>query len=191
MIQRDLSSLAGLPALSDAELVHLAQEGSLEAFTVLYERYFPVVFSRVRYLVPEQDTEDVIQEIFITVMKSLKTFRGTSQFGTWLRTLTNRRVADYYRRRRLPEMEIDESLGDNDPRLVAEKPSVTLDESILLREALRSLPEDYREVLLLRFAEGMKFDEIARLRGQSLEAVKSLFRRAVVAIRKQVGGTNG
>mgnify|MGYP000116291694 CR=1 FL=1 len=189
MIQRDSLGPVGLSALGDAELVHLAQEGSLEAFTVLYERYFPMVYNRVRYLVPEQDVEDVVQEIFITVMKSLKSYRGISQFSTWLRTLTNRRIVDYYRRRRPPEEEIDESLGENDPRLVSEKPSVTLDESILLREALRSLPEDYREVLLLRFAEGMKFDEIARLRGQSLEAVKSLFRRAVVAIRKEVGGS--
>lgn len=189
MIQRDWCGPAGLSESEDAELVRLAQAGSLEAFTALYERYFAVVFSRVRYLVPEQDVEDVIQEIFITVMRSLKTFKGTSQFGTWLRTLTNRRIADYYRRRRPPEIEIDESMGDNDPRLMSGKPSVTLDESILLREALRSLPEDYREVLLLRFAEGLKFEEIARLRGQSLEAVKSLFRRAVATIRKQVGGT--
>ncbi len=99
MIQRDWCGPAGLSESEDAELVRLAQAGSLEAFTALYERYFAVVFSRVRYLVPEQDVEDVIQEIFITVMRSLKTFKGTSQFGTWLRTLTNRRIADYYRRR--------------------------------------------------------------------------------------------
>src|SRR5512137_724213 len=90
------------------ELLLSAKEGSLEAFTRLYEIYFPMVFRRVNYLVPHQDVEDVTQEIFIATMRSLKGFRGESKFSTWLRTLTNRQVAEYYRRKRHPEVEISE-----------------------------------------------------------------------------------
>jgi RNA polymerase sigma-70 factor (ECF subfamily) len=58
-----------------------------------------------------------------------------------------------------------------------------LEERIYLQRALQDLPENYREILLLRFAEDMQFNEIAELTNQNLEATKSLFRRAVSALR--------
>jgi RNA polymerase sigma-70 factor (ECF subfamily) len=165
--------------LQEDELVLSAKQGSLEAFNRLYEIYFPVVFRRVRYLVPEADVEDVTQEIFIAALRSLRGFRGESKLGTWLRTITNRQVAEYYRRRRPAEAEMDEQLAGPD------RP-VSSDEAIVLRQAVRRLPMKYQEVLLLRFVEEMPFDEIALQLGCSPEAGKSLFRRAVSALQKHL-----
>lgn len=174
---------------SDEELVRQAQAGSLEAFTSLYERYLPMVYRWVRYAVREQEIEDVIQEIFISLLKSLRGFRGDAQFRTWLRTLTKRRIADYYRSRGQAEMDMDwndaESLPIHQPH--DHSAAVVADDHLTLRQALRELPEQYRDILLLRFGEGLQFGEIARVNGQSLEATKSLFRRALVAMRKQMG----
>jgi RNA polymerase sigma-70 factor (ECF subfamily) len=161
----------------EKELILSAKEGSLEAFTLLYETYFPMVFRRVSYLVPELDVEDVTQEIFIATMRSLKGFRGESKFSTWLRTLTNRQVAEYYRRKK-PEVEMSE-------KLAAPHNPAASDEAIQLRQALRTLPKKYQEVLLLRFVEEMPFAEIALHLGCSQEAGKSLFRRAVSALQKR------
>lgn len=159
------------------ELVRSAQQGSLEAFTQLYEANFPRVFRRVAYLVPAVDVEDVTQEVFIAALRSLRSFRGEAKFGTWLHTITNRQVAEYYRRRRPVEEPIDEQVQDpRDP--------LSGDEVILLRQAYRRLPLKYREVLLLRFVEQMPFDEIGLHLGCSREASKSLFRRAVSALQK-------
>jgi len=169
----------------DEELVRAAQGGELEAFTSLYERYLPVVYNRVRYMIPEEDIEDVTQEVFIAVIKSLKSFRYEARFSTWLRTLVNRQVADYYRRRN-PKKDWMNELPDYDPerdsglREMSEVEEV--DEMIILRQALRELPEHYREVIMLRFADGMQFGEIAQLQGLSLEATKSLFRRAIASL---------
>ena len=80
---------------SDKELILKAKQGSLEAFTLLYERYLPKVYNRVRFSIPEQDIEDVTQEVFLAVIKSIGSFRGEAQFGTWLRTVTTRQIADY------------------------------------------------------------------------------------------------
>ena len=71
----------------------------MDAFNELYERYLPVVYRRVRYMIPEQDVDDVTQEVFIAVVRSIKSFRGDSLFSTWLRTLVKRQIADFYRRR--------------------------------------------------------------------------------------------
>ncbi len=171
------------PVVSDEHLIQRIKQGELDSFQPLYERYLPAVHNRVRYMIPEADIEDVTQEVFIAVLKSLHSFRGESQFGTWLRTLTNYKVAEYYRRHNRkqdpPEAPIleAEQLPDGSSDLV-------LEDRIALRKALGSLPEKYREVILLRFSEGMQFDEIARNMGSNLESVKSTFRRAVAALRR-------
>lgn len=176
--------------LADEELIRRAQRGDLDAFTALYDRYLPVVYRRVRYVIPERDVEDVTQEIFIAVMRSLQSFKRQAKFSTWLRTLVNRRVADYYRQRR--SVEAQESVDLNDtgeylkPAAGSHNP-LSADDKIALRNAINSLPEQYQDILLLRFAEGLRFHEIAVHNGQSLEATKSLFRRAIAALRAEMG----
>jgi RNA polymerase sigma-70 factor, ECF subfamily len=181
-------------ALSEDDLIGRAQKGELEAFSRLYEHYLPLVYNRVRYVVPGTDVDDVTQEVFITLLKSLDTFKGQSQFSTWLRTLTNRRVADYYRQRYRGEPTVDADLSDilpgQDANLTVPSEVTVTDDEIELRRALYALPDHYREIVLLRFAEDMKFHEIARVQGQSLEATKSLFRRAIAALRKELGEMN-
>jgi RNA polymerase sigma-70 factor (ECF subfamily) len=176
---------------SDKELVRAAQNGELEAFTRLYERYLPIVYRRVRYKIPEPDVEDVTQEVFISVMKSLENFRHESQFSTWLRTLTNRQIADYYRSRTPPEIQLNlDVLYTNPGRFSTEKTTVdnidNMDKMIMIRQSFGSLPEHYQEILLLRFADGLRFKDIAQLLGQSLEGTKSLYRRAVAKLSEQV-----
>jgi len=188
MSQSDPTGSVDQHVRSDQELVRMAQQGSLEAFTMLYERHLSVVYKRVCCLVPESDVEDVTQEIFISLMKSLKSFRGDAKFSTWLRTLTDRRIADYHRRRSRAAAEQPTDFSDTGSQnLPVKATGVTVDDKMMLRQAIRALPDHYREIILLRFAEGLKFEEIARVRGYSLEATKSLFRRAIAALREQVG----
>jgi RNA polymerase sigma-70 factor (ECF subfamily) len=135
--------------------------------------------------VADTDVEDVTQEVFFAALRSLHTFRGEARFSTWLRTLTNHKVAEYYRKRsrKKETMQIDldhaEKQGD-------QSNSNQMEDRIALRRALLELPANYREVILLRFAEGMQFNEIARTLKQNPEATKSLFRRAMSALRKEL-----
>lgn len=185
-----------LDNLGDEELVQYFQRGSLEAFTTLYERCLPVVYRRVRYVIPEADVEDVTQEIFIMVIKSIPGFRGEAQFRTWLRTLINRGVANYYRQRR-PEDFQQRDPEDDDSETGAhlmngysQNFTATIDDSLVVRQALAKLPARYQEVILLRLAEDMPFIEVAHQLGQSLEATKSLFRRAVDMLQKTLEVTH-
>ncbi len=186
MIQRNEISVSETQP-ADGELIRQAQQGDLNAFTSLYERYLPMVYNRVRYVIPEQDVEDVTQEIFIAMMNSLKSFKGTAKFSTWLRTLTNRRVADFYRKRRPADGTGEVELSGTGPLSPGMIVSMELEDSVALQEALGKLPKHYRNIILLRFAEGLRFHEIAEVQGQSLEAAKSLFRRAIATLRKEMG----
>jgi len=167
---------------SDEFLIQKYRDGSKEAFDMLYHRHLPKVYKRVRYVVPENDVEDVTQEIFIAVLKSLSSFRGDAKFGTWLRTLTNHKVAEFYRRRTRKQEPRLAPLSDAAAKMTGGT-SQSLEERIFLQRALQSLPENYREIILLRFAEDLQFNEIADLTNQNLEATKSLFRRAITALR--------
>ncbi len=171
--------------ISDDALIAEFKGGNEQAFDELYRRHLLSVYKRVRYVIPENDVEDVTQEIFIAVLKSLSTFRGDSQFGTWLRTLTNYKVAEFYRKRTRKREPLVVPLSEISGRMEGATPKM-LEERIFLQSALQKLPENYREIILLRLAEDLQFNEIAEITNQNLEATKSLFRRAITALRNQL-----
>ena len=83
---------------ADESLARQAQQGDREAFLILYNRYLNKVYNRVKTRVPQTDVEDVVQDIFIAVVRSLPSFELRAQFNTWLYTIVNRQIADYYRK---------------------------------------------------------------------------------------------
>lgn len=176
--------------LCDEELVRSAQAGKQDAFVLLYERYFPNVFARVRFKVPENDAEDVTQEIFIAVLKSLGSFKGQSKFGTWIWTITNRKIVDYYRsdKSKLTEQDDYEEVVTRNSSNHTVSVDSHQDDLDTVQRALNTLPQNYQDILLMRFVDEMPFNEIAQQTGQSLEATKSLFRRSVAALAKKTGG---
>lgn len=177
---------------TDEELVHFAKMGKQDAFAALYERFLPAVYARVRFKVPETDVEDVTQEVFIAILKSLHGFRGQSKFSTWIRTITNRKIVDYHRTR---VVAVTDS-NDYDQAKFGERPNhdeflERQDDLSIIQSALSELPQNYQDILLMRFVDEMPFSEIARQNGQSIEATKSLFRRSIAALSEKMQEENG
>jgi len=174
------------PEQDDQKLVLQAKAGDQHAFSTLYDTYFKKVYNRVAYLIPAEDIEDVTQEVFIAMVQSLKTFRGDSKFSTWLRVITNRQIANYYRKNKaiLTESDIEANSDSLKSKTMLADSSLN---NIYLTRGLMELPEHYREILLMRFAEEMKFKHIAHSLGKSLDATKSLYRRAIETLRLNLG----
>jgi RNA polymerase sigma-70 factor (ECF subfamily) len=177
--------MTSLPNVSDKYLIQQIAQGDLTAFDFLYKRHIRVVYNRVRYLVPETDVEDVTQDVFLAAFCSLGSFRGEAQFSTWLRTLTNHKVAEYYRRRNRKKETMQVDL-DHAERQSDQNRASAQEDRIALQSALNNLSSQHREVILLRFAEGMQFNEIAKQLKKKTEATKSLFRRAMAALREEL-----
>jgi RNA polymerase sigma-70 factor (ECF subfamily) len=175
-----------IPDVTDEHLVKQAQEGDREAFLMLYNRYLKKVYNRVKSRVPPQDAEDVTQEIFLAVARSLHKFEQRSRFNTWLYTIVNRQIADYYRRFYRTNENRSVSLEEQEGLELVHAEEGNMDEQLVIQQALQALPENYQEVILMRFSDGLSFAEIAAQRGQSLEATKSLFRRAIQALNAKV-----
>ncbi|PKN91568.1 MAG: hypothetical protein CVU44_18470 [Chloroflexi bacterium HGW-Chloroflexi-6] len=176
-----------LSILSDEELAHLAKMGNQDAFTLLYERFLPTVYARVRFKIPEIDVEDITQEIFIAMLRSLHSFRSESKFGTWIRAIANRKIADYYRAKSVTQVDEPdyENTASNSQHDQAEQ-FKQQDDLASIQHALTQLRQNHQDILLMRFVDNMSFSEIARQNGQSLEATKSLFRRSVAALAEKM-----
>ena len=177
--------MTSIPNVSDEYLIQQFAQGDLQAFDSLYNRHVKAVYNRVRYVIPETDVEDVTQDVFLAALCSLPSFRGEAQFSTWLRSLTNKKVAEYYRKRsrKKETMQVDLVHAE---RSSDSGDTVFLEDRIALRVALHRLPNHYREVILLRFADGMQFNQIAKQLRKNPEAIKSLFRRAISALREKM-----
>jgi RNA polymerase sigma-70 factor (ECF subfamily) len=164
-------------------LVTAAQQGGQTAFGQLYDHYLPRVYRRVCSLVPESDVEDVTQEIWISVARSIGNFRGGSSFSTWLYRIVKRRIADYYRKDARQAAQVP--LEDVDHKMSA-NPLSGMGDALLMRQALRAIPESHREIILLRLADGLPFDEVAQRLDLSLGAAKMRFYRAVESCQEKV-----
>lgn len=167
---------------TDEELVDLAQAGDRVAFEILCDRYLPIVYNRLRALLPAEVVEDVAQEVFIAVVRGLERFKGKSSFRTWISAICRYKSADYYRKRERRPSTVPLDVASDDQVETAK-----LEERTLVRIALRRLPAHYQEILLLRFADGLLFRQIAEELDISLEAAKSRYRRAAAAAADELG----
>ncbi len=175
-------------SLSDEALAKMTQDGNRAAFETLCDRHLPNVYNRLRALLPAEAVEDVTQEVFMAALRGIQDYRGNSLFRTWLAAIIRHKVADFYRQRsRQPEVVPLPDDGDGDDPIAPDN----WEERALVQAALRRLPAHYQEVLLLRFAEGKPFDQMAGVLGISLEATKSRYRRAVAAIAQEIGLDQG
>jgi RNA polymerase sigma-70 factor (ECF subfamily) len=167
--------------------VELARGGDAEAFGLLYDHYHlsvnRIVYNRVGS-VPL--AEDLTSETFLRALRSLGSFRWQGKdFGAWLVTIARNLTADHFKagRTRLEQSTEDMSLHDGwtegpDSVVLA---SLTND---ALLAALKELPHEQQECLIMRFLQGLSIAETARVLGRSAGAVKQLQLRAVRNLAK-------
>lgn len=158
----------------DDALVERARAGDRAAFQALFQKYHRCVYSVALGVVKRpEDAMDVVQDAFIKVHKHLATFQGASSFYTWLYRIVMNLGIDHVRRTRKvvewgDDVPLDQAAGDGTlvPRVADANPSRTLvrrELSDKIRQALDTLPEYHRAVILLREVEGMSYEEIAEV----------------------------
>jgi RNA polymerase sigma-70 factor (ECF subfamily) len=173
----------------DAEIVDAVRRGDVEAFRFLVERHQDRVHGVLRQLTNDPDrVEELAQEAFVRAFRGIGSFRGESQFGTWLIQIAVYAARDLNKRERraclVPLHEIEEGSGAvaalTETRS-AYDPLESLNERELterLEWALENLPPAYREVFVLRVIEDMSYDEIAEITGDSVGSLKVRLHRA-------------
>ena len=187
---------------TDRELIEAFREGDESAFDELVVRYQHRIFNLCyRFMSDREEANDCAQETFIKMYRSVGRFRFRSAFSTWVYRVAanpckNRLASSQYRHARdtvridnpgrgdeeSPGMEIgDESFS---PRAALEKKEARE----LVQQAIRELPDEQKEVLLLRDIEGCSYEEISQVIGCSLGTVKSKLARARMRLKDVLKG---
>ena len=148
----------------------------------IYTEYGGKVLGYIRARIKNKaDAEDLQSEVFEKILRKLDDFDASkASLNTWIFTITRNTVIDYYRRSK-PTEELNENLSDN----------AELDESLLnsetlseLAAALRKLPQQLMDIIVLRYYDGKPLTEIAQMMGISYGAVKLRHQNAVLMLRE-------
>jgi RNA polymerase sigma-70 factor, ECF subfamily len=173
----------------DDHLVRAAQNGDRSAFGMLYSRYARMVHGILLSRVPYSAVEDLVQDVFLQALPRLGSLRDISRFGGWLAAIARNRAMDFHRQSR-PDIAFDEestcaSLEQQTPKGHTVHSSA---EAHAILEAIRSLPDAYREPLILRLVEGMTGPEIAARTGLTHGSVRVNLHRGMQQLREILGG---
>ena len=171
----------------DDSVVSAARRGDRAAFGRLYDRYARMVHGILLARVPPREVNDLVQEVFLSALRQLHALRDVSRFGAWLGTITRNRANDYFRKS-IPENNLIEPADDDQ----FESPSTNHaaeQEAAAILAVIRSLPEAYREPLILRLVEGMTGPEIAARTGLTHGSVRVNLYRGMQLLREKLGET--
>jgi len=186
--------------VTDEDLVARARTKDFAAFEELVDRYEDKIFRLAfRFVRNETEAKEIVQDTFLLVWRKLDTFKGDSQFGSWLyRVATNTALMRLRAQRRHPEISTEElpvdyldnygqipAAGEN----WAKRPDDELQSDELRRRiqnAVDELPEIYRTVFIIRDVEGLSTEETAEVLEISIPTVKTRLHRARLALRDAI-----
>ena len=177
------SSPANKPDKNLVKLVELAQKGDTEAFGKIYDALVKPVYRYIYYRVSPQIAEDLTEETFLKAWQNLAKYKaGTTPFSAWIFRIAHNLVCDHYRKNEITS-EIDENVADTKTDAI---PSYHLNvqlNQVKLRQAINSLPENYQQVILLKYINEEENDVIAQVIGKTEGAVRTLQFRALEKLR--------
>ena len=174
----------------DAMLVSDARTGDRVAFGRLYDRYARMVHGVLLARVPVGEVDDLVQDVFLLALRRLSTLRETGSFGAWL-TVIARNLANDYHRHSVPEDQLapqGQRADDTNEREIEHGNTSGDDQSpaVAILDAIRALPDAYRETLILRLVEGMTGPEIAARTGLTHGSVRVNLHRGMQQLRAKL-----
>lgn len=175
-----IETMLAHPEISDEDgLIRQAAGGDRAAFGELYVRYARMVHGILLARVPPAAAEDLVQDVFVSAMRQLSGLRTAAAFRGWLGAIARHRAIDYFRetRRQVPldgQAEREQGVSGSSDAFAA-------------LDAIRRLPEAYRETMILRLVEGMTGPEIARQTGLTPDSVRVNLCRGMKMLRELLG----
>ena len=165
-------------ASDDARLVVEARAGDRGAFGRLYERYARLVHGMLLARVPRGDVDDLVQDVFLSAWRRLEALRDPAAFGGWIAMIARNRAMDFHRRPAAhAELPADVAAADTTEARA---------EAHAVLDAIGSLPEAYRETLILRLVEGLTGPEIATHTGLTPASVRVNLHRGMKLLREKL-----
>jgi RNA polymerase sigma-70 factor (ECF subfamily) len=179
--------------LIDGRVIEACQQGDRAAFQLLFETYKDKVFSIAVYSSDGDRAvaDDVTQQIFLKLFTAIRQFRGESEFTTWLyRLVVNACLDEKRRRRRLLPWGETVAMRNPSDKKPQEKQYARLEVAEAVREAIGELKPKFRLPILLKYIEGLSYEEIASVMGCSKGTVASRLNRGHSQLAKRLSHLN-
>lgn len=184
----------------DRQLLERAQEGDVSAFEALVDAHRDKVYGlALRMTRSEADAAEITQDTFLSAYQHLKDFRGDAAFGSWVHRIAANHALMRLRHRRVaqaaeqelqgPEFTERGSLAEypqSDWSRDAEEKALDAELGTAIQQATDQLPQGYREVFLLKDVDGLSYEQISEVTGDSIPAIKSRLHRARLALREAI-----
>ncbi len=169
---------------TDEKLMVLYQNGNLQAFEELYSRYTSRVYAYLKKRLNTNDVvEDLYQKIFLKLHENREKYDPSLLFAPWLFTISRNVLIDWYRLKKDIPMDKIEIVVDT----LSEEVKVD-DEKWDIKAMIESLPENYKQMIELRYIEDLDFEEIAKKLNIKESNVRKIVSRGVIKLRKLVLG---
>ncbi|MEJ2012219.1 MAG: sigma-70 family RNA polymerase sigma factor [Anaerolineales bacterium] len=175
-------------SLDDLALAVLAGE-DMDAFGELYERHVRRIYNYIYYRTGNHhDAEDLTARVFQRALRHVASFEDKGvPFTAWLYRIAHNLVANWHRdRSRRPVVPLDRNVAVSEVGEHPETEAIAGEERIQLMNAVRALPDDRQQLLILKFVERMSNAEIGEVMGRTEGAIKSLYHRTLSTLREEV-----
>jgi RNA polymerase sigma-70 factor (ECF subfamily) len=166
---------------ADARLVRAACGGDRNAMAELHQRYAPMIHGILLARVAAREADDLTQDVFVHAIAKLPSLRDPRRFAGWLAMIARNAATDHHRRTR-PQVQLDEERSQGSDGEQAERRLRALE----VLDTIMKLPLAYREVLVLRLAEGMTGPEIATRTGLTAGSVRVNLHRGMKLLREKL-----
>lgn len=174
--------------LEDEWLKWKLRHGSRDALARVYEKYIDAMLTLAMGLLNQRAAaEDVVQDVFLSFARSAKDLRARGSLRSYLATCVLNRVRDS-RRQRQRQVRRDAGLGASTEAPSPERAVILVEQVARLNQAVAELPEEQREVVLLRLKANLKFRDIAKLQQTSINTVLGRYRYGLDRLRSLLNG---
>jgi len=172
---------------SDTELVQKCLNGENDAFEQMVDRYKRLVYSvAINMFKDREEVYDVSQEVFIKIYKSLDKYNSEYKLSTWIVRITTNHCLDILRKKKPQTVSLDKVAEVSRKKDTPEERYINKEEKKELRDAIGSLPEKYRLLIILYHRQGLSYDEIAKITGEPMSIVKNRLYRARQMLREML-----
>lgn len=184
--------------MEEQEFINQLKQGKQAAFSTLLDAYQQKVFSTCISFVPnKEDAEDIAQEVFLEVFKSVASFKGDSKLSTWIYRIATNKSLEFIRKKNTKkrfafmqsilgnEIPIDKTsyfTEFNHPGILLENK----EKSATIFKAINTLPESQRVVFTLAKIDGKSYQEIVEITGKSLSSIESIMFRAKKGLQEKL-----
>lgn len=173
--------------ITDIELVNKCLSGEQEAFSEIVTRYKKLIYSVVYNMINDkQEVNDISQEVFIRIYKSLDRYNPEYKFSTWAVKIATNLCLDIFRKKKVDSVSIDEMIDVSSSVDTPETKYIKKEKSEMIKKAVADLPDKYRVPILLFHQNGLSYEEITGILNEPMTIVKNRLYRARLMLREKL-----